>query len=171
MVTVKRLIRTAILAGIVVTGLFVPRGIASAHPLHTSLAEIGYDERSGMLTVSLRVFADDVAKASMEYARRISPKRATMEEPRIAAYALSVFVVADRSGTRLLLSPCGEKHIGEMMWLCFKTRVASHPGSLRVSNSILFEKYPDQINVVQAALKGRKATALFSPGDGFKQLQ
>lgn len=131
--------------------------IASAHPLHTSLAEVVVDSRSGIVSVSLRVFADDFAKAA---ARARVP---------VAEYAARAFRIIDASGAPVRVQSCGERRVGDLMWLCLKART-QHPKSISLHSSVLFDTYKDQINVVQTTVDGKKSSLLFTPGEGAKRL-
>ena len=146
-------------------------GVASAHPLHTSFAEIRHDPKTGTLMISLRVFVDDFTKASNSFQQRLVSRnrRAPMQSP-LVAYAIASLTIADDAGKAFALESCGGRRVGDLLWLCLKARVASPPKSIRVSNRVLFDTYKDQINVVQATLGQRKANALFTPGDGAKRL-
>ncbi len=155
------------LATITAPGVPFHEQVAFAHPLHTSLAELSYDERSGMLEVSLRVFVDDFTEASLEWGKtaRVTGRRT------MVGYALEMFTVTV-AGQPVVFGSCGGKHVGDLMWLCFRSRVAPPaPGSIAVSSRILFGKYKDQINVVQAAMGGTKTNLLFTPGDGPKKVR
>lgn len=146
--------------------------VAHAHPLHTSFADMAYDLNARAVVISLRVFADDLAKASTAYRLRfISKDNRSDSHSTHVGYALASFKIADDAGRPLALEPCGERRVGDLVWLCFRARVATPPISLRVSSRILFDLYKDQINVVQATLGNRKSSILFAPGDGFKQLR
>lgn len=146
-------------------------GVARAHPLHTSFADITHDPRSGVLLISLRVFVDDFTKASDAHQRRLISRdpRPSRQSPLIS-YAIASFTIADEAGKPVALESCGGKRAGELMWLCFKARMALPPKSIHVSNRILFDTYKDQVNVVQATLGQRKASALFTPGDATRRL-
>jgi hypothetical protein len=61
--------------------------------------------------------------------------------------------------------------VGDMLWLCFKSRPLPLSSSLFVSNRILFEMYSDQINVVQADTGNKQTNRLFTAGTGFKALR
>jgi hypothetical protein len=145
------------------------------HPLHTSLAELTYDPAVREIRLSVRVFVDDLTKASAAYARQrnvgVRPQTnpASTESP-ILAYARFAFVVADRAGKRLSLASCGGKRVGDLMWLCFHSSAPSGPAGFQIADRILFDVYSDQINIVQAAYAGQKANLLFTRGDGFKRL-
>lgn len=147
-------------------------GVANAHPLHTSFAEIRHDPKTGTLIISLRVFVDDFTKASNSFQQRLISRnpRAPMQSP-LVAYAIASLTIADAAGKPFALESCGGKRVGELMWLCLKARVPSPPKSIRVSNRILFDTFKDQINVVQAKFGNAGSNALFTPGDGVKQLR
>jgi hypothetical protein len=146
-----------------------------AHPLHTSLAELTYDTSAQEIRLSVRVFVDDLTKASAAYARTRDPgvrphaNPVSTESP-ILAYARFAFIVADRTGRRLALSSCGGKRVGDLMWLCFHSSAPSGPAGFQISDRILFDLYSDQINIVQTSYAGQKANLLFTRGDGFKRL-
>ncbi len=136
-----------------------------AHPLHTSLAEIVYDPAAKEIRISIRVFIDDLTKASDAYARS---HRATAKSP-IVDYARSAFIVADRGGHPLALASCGSKPVGDLMWLCFRAPSAGLAG-FQVTHRVLFDLYADQINIVQAIYNGKRTSILFTRGDGYKKL-
>ena len=146
-----------------------------AHPLHTSLAELTYDPAAREIRLSVRVFVDDLTRASAAYARakaaagRQQTNSISTESP-IVAYARFAVLVADRGGKRLSLASCGGKRVGDLMWMCFHASSPSGPAGLQIADRILFDLYSDQINIVQAAYAGKKVNLLFTRGDGFKRL-
>jgi hypothetical protein len=132
-----------------------------AHPLHTSLAEMVYDPATKEIRISIRVFVDDLTKASNAYSRSQSP---------IVDYVRASFVVTDRRGRPLSLASCGNKPVGDLMWVCLRATAPGGPVGLRVTHKVLFDLYADQINIVQAAYGGKRISLLFTRGDGFKRL-
>jgi hypothetical protein len=137
-----------------------------AHPLHTSLAEITYDATHKQLQISLRVFVDDLTKASEAYTR----SRPGTKEWRFDVYARSAFLVADRAGRQVPLQSCGGKLVSDLMWLCYRAAAPAGFSGFKVSHRILFDLYTDQINIVQANNNGKKQSLLFTHGDGLKRL-
>jgi len=172
MVRPSFVIRLGTLAALVACGILGRTTVAHAHPLHTSFAAIAFDPNAGAVMISLRVFADDFTRASSAYQLRLSSKndRAAGHSAGVG-YAIASLRIADDAGRPLALESCGEKRVGDLMWLCLRARVATRPKSLRVSCRILFDLYKDQINVVQATFGHRKSSTLFTPGDGFKQVR
>ena len=137
-----------------------------AHPLHTSLAEIVYDPAAKEIRISIRVFIDDLTKASTAYARAHKSSPQTM----FIDYARSSFIVADRGGRPLALASCGSKPVGDLMWLCLRTPAPAGLAGMQVTHKVLFDLYSDQINIVQASFNGKRISLLFTRGDGLKRL-
>ena len=135
-----------------------PATTAAAHPLHTSLTQIVFDGSHKNVTISIRAFVDDVSAAASASGLTISD------------YATRSLKLTDSHRAPLRLTSCGEKRVGELVWLCYKAPVHSRPEDLLVSSTLLFEKYTDQINVVTAVLNTRSRNLLFSRGDGPKRL-
>lgn len=143
-----------------------------AHPLHTSLAEIAYDPAAKEIRVSIRVFVDDLTKASDAYARARGAASRRPGSPATAQldYVRASFIVTDRAGRPLSLTSCGGKLVGDLMWLCFRAVAPVGLAGFSVTHKVLFDLYADQINIVQASYGGKKVSLLFTRGDGFKRL-
>jgi hypothetical protein len=54
-------------------------------------------------------------------------------------------------------------------WIRLEAPTAD-PTGFRLLNAFLFELFDDQVNVVQATLRGRMRTMLFTRGDGPKPI-
>ena len=136
-----------------------------AHPIHTSLAELVYDQSAKEIRISLRVYVDDLTKASARYRNTASV------DSGMVAYARAYFGVVDRNGRAVSLASCGEQLVGDLMWMCFRAPARTGPSGFSIAHKVLFDLYSDQINLVQANYSGRKVSLLFTKGDGFKKLQ
>jgi len=118
------------------------------HPLHTSLAVLSLDRSS--ITVSLRMFSNDLAEVS--------------DKP--FDYAASTFILRDAGGKPIKLTSCGSKVVGDLTWLCMRGMGTA----VTVESKVLFDKYSDQINVVQAPVNGHSRNILFISRDHAKRL-
>lgn len=158
-----RLLRgTSIVGALVFTFALQPitsASAANAHPLHTSLAQVTIDSRRRSVEVTLKVFLDDLTKAA-----------AGAGVP-VASYAVNSFAIVDGSGAKVPLKSCGEKRVGDLVWLCFNGPLGRSPKSIGMSSRVLFDLYADQINVVQATIDGTRSSLLFTRGDGVKRIQ
>jgi hypothetical protein len=160
------------MAGLLISPSLVPSERAEAHPLHTSLAELTYDPKSGAVALSLRVFVDDYTRASVAFRQKhnVSPASTAAAQSPLVAYALASFTLTDPRGHAVAFASCGGKRVGDLMWLCFRGRVAGGGAGLKVVSQVLFDTFRDQINIVQATYGGRKANLLFTPGETAKSL-
>src|SRR2546422_10038296 len=137
-------------------GAIVPLFMALAvHPLHTTLTRLAYHDADRSVEVTVRVFADDF-RAML--ARDVTDSAA-------AAYLRSAFTLTDRAGRPLAVVWCGMKRTGDLLWLCLRAPAPGGLSGLRVHARLLFDRYADQINIVQARYGARRVSLLFSRGD------
>ncbi len=160
---------TGILFGAAVLAGMVPRP-ASAHPLHTSFAELAYDPATRVVNVSLRVFADDF---SADVIRRTGVRGGADGMPPDAAvfrYVVARFSMLTARGQPLTFTWCGVRRVGVQLFICLRAAAPAPPPGARVRSAILSETFTDQVNIVQSSYGGRRQTLLFTPGDGPKLL-
>ena len=130
------------------------------HPLHTTLTQLAYRDADRAVEATVRVFADDFRAA---LGRDVTDSAA-------AAYVRSTFTLADPAGRPLAIAWCGLRRTGDLLWLCLRAPSSEGLSGLRVRVALLFERYADQINIVQASYAGRRAALLFTRGDAAKAL-
>ena len=116
-----------------------------AHPLHTSYTEVARD-RSGRLTISIKVFSDDFHSALDEFVRK--ERTVPNGGDTIQRYVQSAFLIRTQDGSPVALSWCGARSEGAQLTFCATTSGAVR-GVVRVSNSLLLERFTDQINIVK----------------------
>jgi hypothetical protein len=131
------------------------------HPLHTTLTQVAYREADRTLELTVRAFADDFRAAL----------KADVTDSAAAAYLRSTVTVFDRSGRALALSWCGLRRVEDAFLFCLRASAPEGLKGLRVRVAILFERYDDQINIVQASNGGRRTALLFLVGDLPKPLR
>ncbi len=169
---VRKLPLVAMIAAFALSPAFMRSDRAEAHPLHTSLAELTYDAKTGAVQLSLRVFVDDFTRAAIAFQKKqnaVRPASSTAAQSPLIQYSLASIVLTDSRGQRVSFASCGGKRVGDLMWLCFRGRAAPG-GHLRVLSQVLFDNFKDQINIVQASSGDRHANLLFTPGEGAKAI-
>ena len=130
------------------------------HPLHTTLTQLAYREADGMVEATVRVFADDFRAAL----------KGDVTDSAAVIYLRSTFALADPAGRPLVTTWCGIRRTADLLWLCLRAPAAHGLSGLRVRVALLFDRYADQINIVQATYGGRRAALLFTSGDAPKPL-
>ena len=106
----------------------------------------------------VRVFADDLAAAS---------KRSVSADAYIAA-GLSIDA---GSGDRIRFTSCGTRRTGDLPLDLSRWFIhwIAH-GAARVSNTLLCDRFSDQVNIVQLDVGPEKRSVLFTRGDSPKRL-
>ena len=106
--------------------------------------------------MSLRVFIDDFTAAAE------TQKKSAVD------YARASLIIRTARGSTIPLESCGERRTGDLMWICLRGRADTKPAT--VFSRVLFEKFDDQVNVVQTFYDSRKSNLLFASGDREKRL-
>ena len=139
-------------------------GRVYSHPLHTTLTEVTF--ATDGVELVLRAFVDDFA-AAVSGRPAVSAATTTMPaDSATARYLGGTLVVADGAGQRLPWRLSGVRRAGELVWVTLRVPGGGRAGGLRLTNRVLFERYDDQVNIVQAMVAGRRHTVLFTKRDG-----
>ena len=139
-----------------------------AHPLHTTFTELSHDQRTGILTASVKVFADDFVRRITRNTR-VNPGDDAVLQRLAFNYLAATLKITGRPGEQGSWQWCGWKRSADLIFACMRTRLS--PAAIRVSDSILCDVFADQVNIVQASLTGKRQTLLFTAGDGEKALE
>lgn len=140
------------------------------HPMHTSLTVLTH-AADGTVTATIRAFADDLSAVIGRDSAHASAPLSARDETRLAAYLNERFVIVGRDGRRLSLRWCGVKRSADLLWLCVSVPSVSTLSGATVMNGVLLERFPDQVNIVQAQYAGRRQSMLFSRAEAPKRLQ
>jgi hypothetical protein len=133
-------------------GLALP--FAIAHPLHTSVTELTVAGGGQHVTVAIRVFADDFAT------------EVSAGDSAAAVYVRERLVLTDRRGHRVTLRWEGRESRGDALVLRLSAVAPSGLAGGRAQNTILCDRFDDQVNVVRVISGSRVATLLFTRGAG-----
>jgi hypothetical protein len=136
--------------------------LTGRHPMHTSTAELRQEQPHGAVSVTVRLFLDDL-QGAVPGAGQVGTDSA------LAAYVRSRFVLADPGGRPAALRFTDAAPAGDVIVVRLVSEEVELSGA-RVSHALLSERFADQVNVVRATYAGRNATLLFLPGDAVKRL-
>lgn len=141
---------------------------AGRHPLHTTLAEVRYDQRESVVRVTVRLFAPDLAGAL-----RRRGTATTSDTPAGAAATLAyfgdTFVLSNREGPlRLRLESM--RRTGDLLWVTVTAVSSTGLRGLTLHNALLMDLFADQVNIVQTTDGDTRRSLLFTHGRGTKAL-
>ena len=136
---------------------------ALTHPMHTSVAELRYDPRTGRATVAIRVYPDDLAGA-------VPGAERALADSALVRYIRERFAIADRQGKPVRLEWLGVERVTGALRVRLQATMPEGLTGARVAHLLLHERFGDQVNILRASDGVRTTTLLFVPGDGPKRL-
>jgi hypothetical protein len=138
---------------------------ANAHPLHTTLTEVSLTA-SGEVEIRLRAFVDDFSAAVAGMRESPRPPFAAPGDSATARYLAGRLTLTDASGRATRLLTTGVRREGDVVWVTLRAPGLRSLADARLTNSVLFERYDDQVNIVQTSAGARRRTLLFTKRDG-----
>lgn len=162
-----RRMRWLLLAALPVLG-WLGATVASAHPLHTTLAQLSYRPADRSVQVALRVFADDF-DAAVAREKLTNPAVARAAYPALA-YLGANFALQGADRRRIALRFAGTRRQGEVRWIYLRGPAPAGLAGGAIRNTLMFNFFDDQVNIVQTTIGKRKKSMLFTSGDGAKPL-
>ena len=159
------LVRRAVVAAGFLGALGATARRAYSHPLHTTLSELSI-AADGSVQIVLRAFVDDLSAAALGRAGPQPAPVATPPDSATARYLARTLAVIDAAGHRVTLGLAGVRRSGDLLWVTLRTPPAAGRSGVRLTNRVLFDRYDDQVNVVQTSVAGQRRTLLFTKRDG-----
>jgi hypothetical protein len=153
----------ASLASLTALLLLAPR--AFSHPLHTTLTEVTVAPDGGVQIV-LRAFVDDFAAAIAGHKGAAPIPVATPTDSATARYLAGTVSLADAAGRRAPLVVAGIRRTGDLVFVTLRAPSLGGVAGARLTNRVLFDRYDDQVNIVQTSIAGRRQTLLFTKSEG-----
>lgn len=126
--------------------LLAADGVRS-HPLHSSYTELARDARTGGLSLSVKLFADDFGIALDSLGLLPSARGMTREAVAQAYFERSVTVTSN--GQVIRLAWCGVRTADGLTWLCARSLDPLPKGKLSIRNALMFDRFGDQISIVR----------------------
>ena len=136
---------------------------ALAHPMHTSVADLRFDQASEVATVAIRVYSDDMAEA-------VPGAGSAGADSTLARYVRERFALADRAGRPIRLEWEGVERAADALILRLRAPMPDGLAGTQVAHLLLHDRFSDQVNVVRATDGRSNTTLLFLRGDGPKPL-
>ena len=122
-----------------------------SHPIHAARVELDAAD-DGRVSVLVRVYRDDVAAM---------PQLAD-----IGRYLDRVIMITDGGNRRVALSPTAMVAEGDRLKIFLTGKSPAGLDRGRIALTLLQEQFSDQVNVVDARVRGRRAQLVFLRGDG-----
>lgn len=171
----RRRLKFAAVALFLLTFAFAPDAAVSAktaHRFHSSLTRIDYDSDAKNIKITIQLITHDV----LEVLEKIAGKPVELENSKevdvlIQNYLAEHFVMRDKNGKQLELKWVGKETDFDRTFVYLEIPSDQSIEGFDLSNTMFFETYPVQTNIIIARFNGEKADLLFKAKDGFKTIE
>lgn len=145
-----------------------PADSAARHPLFVSVTEMNYNAADKNLEISCKVFTDDFEKTLANvYHTKVdltTPANKSEADKLVKAYITS-HLLLKLDNKAVTLGYVGYEKENDAVWSYFEVKnTATPPKKIDVVNSLLYESYDKQMNLMHVTVGGnRKSTRLNYP--------
>lgn len=135
-----------------------------AHKFYVSNNIIEYNARTGIYEVTMKIFTDDLEKAC-------SPNGGSMflgseMEIQNADYLIETYLMKNfkvkLNDQPVLMTYIGKEIDPELSLIYFEFRFADAPSSISITNTVLFEHFHDQKNIMDIRMNGWNRTVFLT---------
>ncbi len=139
----------------------------ATHPLYISVTEINHNAKDKTLEISCKIFTDDFEKAlSEQYHRKadfFSQQHKSELDKDVTGYIKKRLIIS-LDGKPVTLEYVGFERENDAVWSYFQVSNVSVPRKINIVNTLLYETYEKQINLMHVTVGGnRKSTRLNNP--------
>lgn len=166
-IKIKSLIIIAVFAATLTFG-----SIANAHRFHSSLTTIDYDADEKNIKITIQLITHDVLEVFDEITRKsLDLENSPEVDELLKKYLAEHFVMQNKSGDKLEMKWVGKQVELERIFVYLEIPSGESIEGFKLHNTIFFENYPAQTNIIIAKFNSEKADLLFKGKDGFKTIE
>jgi len=135
------------------------------HPFHISVTEINHNAADKTLEISCKIFTDDfetiLAKNYKTKVDLINPAAKAVMDSLVKKYIFSHLQVK-ANGKPVTFSYVGFENEKEAAYSYFEVDNISSVSNLEISNSILYDRFEDQMNIMHVTVGGNRKSSRVS---------
>ena len=144
---------------------------ATRHRYHTSLTRIDYNVKEKTFEISIQLFTHDlVPLLEKRGGKRVELEKSPEADKLIFDYVNENFALNDKNGTAKKLRWVGKEFDVDSVEVYLETDAAENPAGYTLKNTLFFESFPEQTNIVICRYDGKKADLLYKVGDRTKEI-
>jgi hypothetical protein len=145
---------------------------AQAHRYHTSLTRMDYNEKEKLVEITLQLFTHDLVPVlEKQTGKQIDLEKTADIDRIILEYLGRNFVLKNKKGEAQKLNWVGKELEVDTAYVYVEIPAQDGLEGAALQNTIFFESFNEQTNLVAARFDGKKADLLFVAGDKFKEIK
>ncbi len=157
---------------IVLSLIFAANSLAyGKHKYHTSFTRIDYNKQENLLEITIKVFAHDLLPTLEKRLKTAIDLENTKDIDKILQkYLAEKFVFKTKSGEIKNFRWIGKELETEVIMFYVEIPFEGNLEGTELKNSLFFESFREQVNLVSIHDQDKKADLIFKVGDDFKKI-
>jgi hypothetical protein len=141
------------------------------HTYHTSLTRIDYNSKEKLFEISIQLFLHDLLPLLEKRAGKPVVLEQTAEADRlIQKYLSEQFILKDKKGAIKSLKWVGKEMDVDSIYIYLETTSEESLEHYSLQNTVFFESFRQQTNLVICRFENKKADLVFKVGDREKKI-
>jgi hypothetical protein len=143
-----------------------------AHTFHTSLTRMDYNAENKTVEVSIQLFTHDLTKTlEKQTGKRIDLQETKDVDKLITAYLKEHFILRNSKDEIAEINWIGKEFASDTIWVYLEIPFNESPEGKSLQNSIFFESFSEQTNLVICKFDNKKADLLYKVGEKIKEIR
>jgi hypothetical protein len=144
---------------------------SGVHTFHTSLTRMDYNAKEKLAEISIQLFTHDLVPSLERFAKKNVDLENTPDLDKIILQYLDAnFVLKDKKGEIKKLVWVGKEQRVDLVYVYVQIPLDEEFADYLLQNTIFFESFPKQANLVVARYGEKQADLLYKIGDREKQI-
>ena len=144
---------------------------ASLHRFHTTLTRIDYNADANLFEISIQLFTHDLAPLlERRGGKRVDLEKSPDADKLILDYLNENFVLTDKKNAVKSLKWIGKEFDTNSVRIYVEIASNENPEGYKLKNTLFFESYTEQTNLVVCRYDDKKADLMFKVGDNVKEI-
>ncbi len=153
---------------IFVIGLLAASGFA--HKYHTSLTRIDYRAKEKNIEISIRLFVHDVTPMlERRLKKQVDASKSPEVDGELFKYVGENFILRDAADAKIDLKWVGKEFENDVLFVYLEASYDGDPKTMSLENTLFFESYAEQSNLVVGKFGDTKFDLAFRAGDKKKK--
>lgn len=142
-----------------------------AHKYHTSFTNIDYNKQKKLLEITIKVFSHDLMPTlNKRLGKRIDLENTKDIDKILERYLTENFILKTRSNEIKNFKWIGKELETEVVRFYIEIPFDGDMEGATIKNSMFFESFAEQVNLIHINYQDKKADLVFKVGDKFKTI-
>jgi hypothetical protein len=144
--------------------------VTQAHTYHTSLTRMDYNAVDKNIEISIQLFIHDVTPMlERRLKKRVDIAKTPQVDAELLKYLGENFIFQNKKGEPQKLKWVGKEFENDVVYVYVEIPFTESLEGTKLQNTIFFESFPEQTNLVIARFNGKKKDFVYKSGDKFKE--